>query len=126
FVCKRSAGRTLLQEAENMIFLAEHTRVRVAKVYAVFMDHVDETAHEQAIYLVSEFIPGVTLISEYVALMSAKSKKLLCASIADQFRLLRSVPSPDGSFGRIFHQGIEPYAYFLRGHYKEMSGPFDT
>ncbi|KAF1844480.1 uncharacterized protein K460DRAFT_354394 [Cucurbitaria berberidis CBS 394.84] len=119
----------IIQEAENMLFLREHSQVRVPKVYAAFIDpfFVDDNLTTEVFYLVMEFIEGITLTQFIFQGLDEKSQMQICSSLGDQFQLLRSVPAPpEKSFGRIYHQGINPRFALTCSRCKEMAGPYNT
>ncbi|KAL9108096.1 MAG: hypothetical protein Q9227_007071 [Pyrenula ochraceoflavens] len=114
------------KEAENLLYLAEHSEVRVPKVYAAFSHQgADPEGHldpqnimnsgvkvrvdlPRYYYLVMEYIPGKDLDEDSWAALSRPTKRNMCRAIAEQLRRLRSVPCSPPYYGRVNHQCREP------------------
>ncbi|KAF2797009.1 hypothetical protein K505DRAFT_270242, partial [Melanomma pulvis-pyrius CBS 109.77] len=122
-VVKWAPERCILQEAENMLFLQEHSQVRTAKLYAAFTVQKDSC---DIYYMVSEFVEGETLNHDKWLALDDEDQKLICYKLSEQFRLLRSVPPVEGYYGRVNHQGWSPWFPFLKTTGKEMLGPYQT
>lgn len=112
------------KEAENLLFLEEHSQVRTPKLYAAFIHQIPLTTH-QCYYLVTEFIEGDTLTEKLWLGLEDEAQKIICSRLSEQFQLLRSVPS-EGYYGRVYHQGWTPWLNLVRIRGKEMCGPYNT
>ncbi|KAF2818285.1 hypothetical protein CC86DRAFT_238921, partial [Ophiobolus disseminans] len=110
-------------EGEDMIFLKQHSQVRVPDVYAI----LEDSKYGQVVYhIVMEFIEGgYTLDYNMWKAISDDAHDKICKRIAEQLILLRSIPS-EGYYGRVHNQGWEPSFMPFRTRYKELSGPYKT
>ncbi|OAL53655.1 hypothetical protein IQ07DRAFT_628868 [Pyrenochaeta sp. DS3sAY3a] len=109
-------------EAENLLFLQEHSQVRVPKLYAVF------TGPEGEHYIVTEFIEGDSYDGddkEKWGRLTEDARTKICSKIAEQFRLLRSVPG-EGYYGRVHNQGWHGWQSMFRLGSRKPKGPFNT
>lgn len=71
-----------------------------------------------------EYIEGETLdYLKWIAL-SEQDQAVICAKLAEQFRLLRSVPS-EGYYGRVHHQSWHHRVGLIEARNKP-GGPYDT
>ncbi|KAF2871936.1 hypothetical protein BDV95DRAFT_476700, partial [Massariosphaeria phaeospora] len=128
-VVKRGMNLSLLQEAENMLYLEQHSQVRTAKVYAVYAQprgtyqHPDGNDHDMY-YLITEYIEGETLTESRWDSMGKEMQGIICDKLAEQMKLLRSVPA-EGHYGRVHRQ---PWiADIYHTPYPEVfGGPFNT
>ncbi|TRX97184.1 hypothetical protein FHL15_001978 [Xylaria flabelliformis] len=79
-------------EAENMLFVKQHTTIPVPKVYAVY-------TFDDKTMIIMEFIEGKTLDS---SIMSPQEFDAVGEQLKDQLNQLRQIPAPDwyGSIGR--------------------------
>jgi hypothetical protein len=105
-----------------MIFLRQHSLVRVPDVYAIFED---SSSGWVVYYLIMEFIEGETLDYNMWKVIGDDAHDKICGRIAEQFSLLRSIPS-EGYYGRVNNQGWEPGFLPFRTRYKELCGPYKT
>jgi hypothetical protein len=110
------------QEAETMLFLQENSQVRTPKVYAV-LSRLHNSA--ECYYLIMEFIEGVTLESIWASL-DDEARKKISSKLANQIRLLRSVPS-EGYYGRVNYQGWGSLNNLFRIRVgNTLNGPYNT
>jgi hypothetical protein len=95
---------TSKKEAENMLFIREHTQVRVPKLYTVYTRETPGEPETDTIYLVMEYIEAKTVTGLWSTLNS-NDREIICTRLAEQLRLLRSLPGPSPEYyGRINHQ----------------------
>ncbi|KAF2802891.1 uncharacterized protein BDZ99DRAFT_548128 [Mytilinidion resinicola] len=120
-VVKGGPQHTILLEAENLLFLQEHSKVRTPKVYAFFS--VPKEPYDIH-YLVTEFIEGEHIYGEKWDALDDEAREIICSKISEQFRLLRAVPS-EGYYGRVYHQAF-PSALSLCRIRESNSGPYDS
>jgi hypothetical protein len=122
-VVKYSGNQNLLHEAENMLFLEKHSGVRTPKVYAVFSQVYKEPAPIH--FIVMEYIEGSTLTKDRFLALDESARKTISLKIANQLKLLRSVPS-EGYYGRVYQQAFSsdfPLLFTRRNH---MPGPYTS
>jgi hypothetical protein len=123
---------TKIQEAETLLYLQQHSKVRVPKLYAVYVEPRSfSTPEDEAnmYYLVMEHIKGQVWDMEMYFGLDIGSQTKLCARLAEQFRLLRSIPQGSGYgdyYGHINYKGFSPHYTFLETRAKEMCGPYKT
>lgn len=121
FLVKFGRNVDIAQEAENLLFLSQHSSVRVPKLYAAF-DHNggDPTGAFRDpdgrqflkksrklptyCYLVEEFMEGGNL-QDMWAYLHPDIQKDISIKLGEQYRLLREIPSP-GYYGRVHEQPI--------------------
>ncbi|KAI0185726.1 kinase-like domain-containing protein [Xylaria flabelliformis] len=79
-------------EAENMLYVKQHTTIPVPKVYAIY-------TFDEKTMIIMEFIEGKTLDS---SIMSPQEFDAVGEQLRDQLNQLRQIPAPDwyGSIGR--------------------------
>jgi len=116
------SDQQIIEEAENMIYLAKYSKVRVPKVYSV-QRTLDGPVNQYA--MISEFIEGFELSYEHWMGFTEEERTTLCARIGEQFRLLRSIPS-EGYYGRIYHQAFDRMFQMFRTNCNHPCGPYDT
>ncbi|KAF2814554.1 kinase-like protein [Mytilinidion resinicola] len=133
YVVKFSPNPEILQEAENILFLNQHSQVRTPKVYAAFSQQggnpLNHPMCEDIVYhyLVMEYIEGGHLDHDKYVALDPEDKDKICAKIAEQLQLLRSIPPPSpGYYGRVMHQGWMPGFPVVCVTRKDMCGPYDT
>ncbi|EUC46588.1 hypothetical protein COCMIDRAFT_25417 [Bipolaris oryzae ATCC 44560] len=98
-VFKVGDEQQIIEEAENLIYLAENSRVRVPKVYKLtYTDWMSSTEEERT---------------------------TLCARLREQYRLLRSIPS-EGYYGRVHCQAFDRKMGMFRTNCKQSCGPYKT
>ncbi|PSN61847.1 hypothetical protein BS50DRAFT_651281 [Corynespora cassiicola Philippines] len=138
YAVKWGPPKSIVQEAENLIFLQDHA-VRTPKVYACFSHdrfnaekymerhNVPRSAVPQIYFLVTDWIEGIGLDTDKMEAMSDEAKVKLCDKIGQQLALLRSIPPPHPEYyGRVNDQ---PFPRWSRGvpEYKDESlGPYHT
>ncbi|KAF2430821.1 kinase-like protein [Tothia fuscella] len=131
FVVKMRAGAQIIEEAENLLFLARNSKVRVPKVYAAFTgppairpENIPPGVKIQFHYIIMEYIEGGNLQENWEHLDDDERIEI-SKKIAEQLKLLRQTPSP-GYYGRVDRQ---PYSYRAE-HYtrpnQPLAGPFDN
>jgi hypothetical protein len=121
-VIKVGYDEMILQEAEDLLFLQENSQVRTPKVYAVFSQGEEFT---RPYFMAMQFLEGDTITTERWEGYSEDARTKICASISEQLRLLRSVPS-EGYYGRVNKQGWRPRLSLLRTRGQKMNGPYAT
>ncbi|EUC36669.1 hypothetical protein COCCADRAFT_2322 [Bipolaris zeicola 26-R-13] len=122
-VYKIGAEPDIIEEAENLIYLAENSRVRVPKVYRVYPGRPGVPFPEAT--LVMEYIPGFQLtVNDWMG-FTEEERTTLCARVREQFRLLRSIPS-EGYYGRVHRQAFGCSMGMFRTNYKQSCGPYKT
>jgi hypothetical protein len=137
-VVKMDNDYTLVQEAEDLLWLRENTSVRVPKVYSVFSDrpwfgsqsqNKMPFGHQQGeipyFYLVMEFLEGETIDHTRWVALSEAQQETIHFKLGEQYRLLRSVPS-EGYYGRVKSQGYYPQTVIVQTDYKTIVGPYQT
>ncbi|KAF1961200.1 hypothetical protein CC80DRAFT_543558 [Byssothecium circinans] len=92
------SARFMEIEAEDMFWLQENTKVRMAKLDSIFSQNGDNQA---PYYRVTEFLEGETLNWKNWKKPSDKKHDNIYSKIAEQVRLLRPVPS-EGYYGPRF------------------------
>jgi hypothetical protein len=127
---------TKMQEAETLLYLQQHSKVRVPKLYAVYVEPIPtpegregERGEKNMHYLVMEYIKGEVFNPETYLGLDTGSQKKLCARIAEQFQLLRSIPQESDYgdyYGHVNHKGLMPYYTCLQTRGTEMCGPYKT
>ncbi|KAJ4365484.1 hypothetical protein N0V95_000419 [Ascochyta clinopodiicola] len=122
-VYKIGAAQHIVEEAENLMFLAENSQVRVPKLYKVYPGRV-VNGHAQAI-MVMEFIPGAELKHKDWITFTEEERTTLYARLEEQYRLLRSIPS-EGYYGRIHRQAFDRNMGMFRIDCRQSSGPYET
>jgi hypothetical protein len=91
-----------LQEAENLLFLEKHSRVRTPKLYAAFSQpRKPFDVH----YLVTEFIEGEIFDEAKWLALDDDARETICLKLSEQFQRLRDVPA-EGYYGRVYHQSL--------------------
>ena len=105
-------------EADNMVFVRNHTTLRVPEVYAAYRN---ETG---CMFIVMEYIPGETLSVSWAGLSDIQ-KRDITATIKSYFSELRSLPSP-GYYGSIGHRGLLDPIFQAEGEYSGDGGPFSS
>jgi serine/threonine protein kinase len=125
-------GSSLVQEAENLLYLEEHCLVRAPKLYAAFMSseaHCDTGEKSEFLlwYIVLEYIPGHSLESQ-VKLLSPGKLEEVATSFTEQMSLLRSVRLDSFHYGRVYNQAWSPHWLLLQSRHENpnMIGPFST
>lgn len=128
------------QEAENLLFLKQHSKIRVPKVYAVFShqggdpyglledgEYTERSELPTYNYLVMDFVSGRNSQSEEDwNTLSRNAKVNLCRRIGQQLSLLQEVSAPSPYYGRINYQGFFPgYPYFSASG-QGFLGPYNS
>ncbi|KAI9703953.1 MAG: hypothetical protein M1820_005735 [Bogoriella megaspora] len=143
FAVKFGPNHALLQEAENIIFLQQHSKVRTPKLYAAYTHAEGDplgycsdnpprwaarrySRHELPPfhYLVMEYIEGGSLENKWESL-DKEAKINVCTKIGEQLRFLRSIPS-SGYYGRVHCQPFNRETSMCQTRYKEPLGPYKT
>ncbi|KAF1979693.1 hypothetical protein BU23DRAFT_563087 [Bimuria novae-zelandiae CBS 107.79] len=102
-IIKLSADPNIVEEAENLLFVAENLpQLRVPTVLAVWeaLSEVNTVVY----CLMMNYIEGFTLRHEEMAKFPEKALDIICAKVSAQIRDLRSLPS-EGYYGRVHRQG---------------------
>ncbi|KAJ9637171.1 hypothetical protein H2201_001570 [Coniosporium apollinis] len=127
FVVKFGCYPIIFQEGENMLFIQQNSNVRVPKVYAMFSHRGAEPRSELSKelrpwetrptrddlptyhYLIMEYIEGGDLETSW-SLLSEDDQNRITRKVGEQLQMLRAIPPPSlGYYGRVHHQGWEPY-----------------
>ncbi|KAH7350298.1 hypothetical protein BKA66DRAFT_396830, partial [Pyrenochaeta sp. MPI-SDFR-AT-0127] len=120
-IVKMDYDETLVQEAEDLLWLRENTTVRAPRLYSLFKY---PNCGREAYFLVMERLPGFTLNwTTWCSLSDAQQEKIH-SSLAQQLQQLRSVPSD--YYGRIDDQGFHPRECYVATHQNVPCGPFKT
>ncbi|KAF1954647.1 hypothetical protein CC80DRAFT_567312 [Byssothecium circinans] len=123
-VVKIGYGQGCVQEAENILFLREHTQVRVPKLYAVYTR--ENPGQTDTIYLVTEYIEAKT-VQDLWSTSNSNDREIICTRVAEQLRLLRSLPGPSPEYyGRINHQSWTPLFPYTTISFDGVCGPYDS
>lgn len=78
-------------------------------------------------YLVMEYLDGITLDEKMWKNIEPKARVKIYEKLAEQLRLLRSIPPPGQSYyGRVHYQGYDPVCNMVRYRMNSLVGPFDT
>ncbi|KAF2105489.1 kinase-like domain-containing protein [Lophiotrema nucula] len=119
FVAKFGTGVDVL-EGFNMLFVSEHTRIPIPRVYAIYS--VPSEASEAVNYIVMENVSGDTLATRWPTLRTSQ-KEQICAKLEAFCSQLRRLPSPNylGSLGE--RPLLDP---LLWTHNSTCSGPFKS
>lgn len=75
--------------------------------------------------LVMEYIEGFKLMYEDWIQFTEEERAALCARLAEQYRLLRSIPS-EGYYGRIHRQAFDRNMGMFRTNGLQSCGPYET
>ncbi|KAF2794921.1 hypothetical protein K505DRAFT_360642 [Melanomma pulvis-pyrius CBS 109.77] len=136
YIVKFSSGGSILQEAENLLFLEKNSRVRTPKVYAVFSHQGEDPSglyQDQARetrptyhYLVMEFIPGPKLSRELFCNSSPDVKQRICESLAEQLKRLREVQLGIDFYGRVNRTGWDYHLNMFTCPGKDLCGPYES
>ena len=116
-------------EGQNLLFVAQHTSVRVPRVYAIFRDSADDEPREawRRTFIVMELVDGITLDEAWESMDEAGRASVAC-SLSAYMTELRALPSPGyyGSLGR----GHVLDSTFWTGQGEStdpaLRGPFDS
>ncbi|KAF2116464.1 hypothetical protein BDV96DRAFT_599178 [Lophiotrema nucula] len=125
YAVKVSPLQSLLQEAENLLFLEKVPQVHSTKVFAVFKGTADG---EENYYLVMEHIPGPNITPEFWNSLDNEGRLLLGTKIGEQLKELRGIAQSQSTdslfYGRVGGKGwsesFPPFHHFRGPH----SGPF--
>jgi hypothetical protein len=125
FAVKYGKRATLLQEGQNMLFVAQSSSVPVPKVYAIFHDEgTDEN------FLIQEYIPGDELEGVWPDL-GADKKRDIARQLRRHMDELRSIPD-HGYYGGLWRQPTLDF-HFADGDLMDhphpdpnISGPQET
>ncbi|RMY51403.1 hypothetical protein D0863_14595 [Hortaea werneckii] len=115
-------GHVNLLEGENLLFLREHTSVRVPRVYALYS--IASKEGRPFYYIVMERIHAPTLVSLWPEL-SDLDKKSIVATLRENLKQLRQLPPP----AHYSSLGGRPLLHILfDSNQPEFSngGPFDN
>jgi hypothetical protein len=125
FAVKYGDKPALLQEGENMLFVAQSSSVPVPTGYAIFHDE-DSNKY----FLIQEYIPGYHLDKVWGKL-STERKRNIAAQLRRHMDELRSIPA-SGYYGGLWRQPTPNY-HFADGDLMDhphpdpaISGPQDT
>ncbi|KAH4106508.1 hypothetical protein HBH69_036640 [Parastagonospora nodorum] len=102
-VIKCSASPDIIEEAENLLFLAQkRPKLRIPTVLAAWST---TSITGSAIYcLMMNFIEGIPLDHEEFAGLPIHAQNIICAKASSQLRYLRELPS-EGYYGRVHKKG---------------------
>lgn len=129
-IVKSCTSWTLLQEAEDMLFLKNNSQVRVPTLYAAFRGEKEKCSLGPArhrYYIVMEEIQGEQLNTKLWLTFGAETRKKICLRLVEQLRLLRATPPPvPAYYGRVHHQGWNPALNLFCTRLRELHGPYDS
>ncbi|KAF1843021.1 uncharacterized protein K460DRAFT_356804 [Cucurbitaria berberidis CBS 394.84] len=133
YVVKFSTSQTILQEAENLLYLEKNSKVRTPKVFAVYAHDGEDPfgwypgTQTRFYYLVMEYITGTTLSSETWSTFDPGVQKIIGSKIAEQLKKLREVRlESDPYYGRIYKQGWDPGFNMLTLPGNKICGPYKS
>ncbi|KAI8940717.1 hypothetical protein NX059_001983 [Plenodomus lindquistii] len=123
----KSTDFSLVQEAEVLLFLRQHSQIRVPTVYAVFQDEASGDDHGKGTeyFMVMENIKGAPISSESWLMFGPETRQKICFRMAEQLRLLRDTPAPS-YYGTIHNRGWYCHLNLLSTRYRENCGPYDS
>ncbi|KAJ4293658.1 hypothetical protein N0V90_008942 [Kalmusia sp. IMI 367209] len=111
-------------EAENLLYLEQHTKVRAPRLYAAFQEYYEGGMEN---FMVMEYVEGDFMTMEKFQAMDERDQEIITSKFSEQLQLLRSVEPPEnGYYGRIYRQGWNPHFNFLSHRFAHLSGPYDT
>lgn len=120
FIVKYGNSKTLnLLEGENMVFVQQNTRIKVPRVYALYMNDAATKS-----YIVMEYIEGDTLEAAWPLLSEAEKEKIT-GILKGYFIELRKLLSP-GYYGSIGKRPLLQGMFWTPKSIPEINGPFDT
>ncbi|KAF2817553.1 uncharacterized protein BDZ99DRAFT_513791 [Mytilinidion resinicola] len=121
--CAVKRGNWLvLQEAENLLFLEKHSKVRTPKLYAAFIQPGERfNVH----YMVTEFIEGEVFDEAKWLALDEHARETICSKLSEQFQRLRAIP-PEGYYGRVYHQPLRGAYHGFMVNIRGMCGPYET
>lgn len=146
FVVKFGCHPIIFQEGENMLFIQQNSNVRMPKVYAMFshrgadpdgeLSKIRRSWETQPTqddlptynYLVTEYIEGGDLETRW-SLLSEDDLSKVTSKIGEQLHLLHAIPPPSPAYyGRVYHQGWEPYFPLLYDFatLDRLRGPYNS
>ncbi|KAH7338490.1 kinase-like domain-containing protein, partial [Pyrenochaeta sp. MPI-SDFR-AT-0127] len=126
-IVKSTVSWTILQEAEDLVFLNNNSQVRVPILYAAFSRSDNERPEDRRYYMVMEDIQGVELSTELWLSFGIETRKKICSKLAEQLRLLRETPPPAPAYyGRVHNQGWEPDLGLFRTRSQDLLGPYES
>jgi len=105
-----------------MIWLREHSKVNVAKVYAVKPRAV--RGHLR-FFLFLEYIEGEQFNADKWLTLNNTQRDAVVFRFCEQLKLLRAVPS-EGYYGRVKDQGYDALAGLVATNGKGLCGPYKT
>ena len=120
-IVKMDYDETLVQEAEDLLWLQQNTAVRAPKLYTLFKYL---NCGSEAYFLVMERLPGFTLDWTTWRSLSDAQHERIHSSLSQQLQLLRSVRS--NYYGRIENQGFHPRDCFVATYRNLPCGPYKT
>lgn len=100
------------------------TSFRTPKLYATFIQK-DQLDTYPTYCLIIDFIEGDTLSETLWLDLDDEAQKAICSKLSEQCQLLRSIPA-EGYYGRVHHQGWQPWLNLSRTRGKSMTGPHET
>ncbi|KAF2855896.1 hypothetical protein T440DRAFT_513971 [Plenodomus tracheiphilus IPT5] len=117
---------TLMQEAEDLLYIEKHSQVRAPILYAAFSRDIAEGDPDTRRYhIVMEYIEGEELSPELWRDLTMESRKTICSKLAEQLRLLRATPAP-AYYGRVHNQGFNPCLNLFLNRFRGTSGPYSS
>lgn len=116
FVVKFGRGVDLA-EGENMLFVREHTKVPVPRVYALY-------SNANKNYIVMERINGQTLLSLWPQL-DISEKNCITTTLRSYFDELRNLQSPD-YYGSLGGRNLLDGIFWTRKPEPTINGPFTS
>ncbi|EAT82175.1 hypothetical protein HBH56_106870 [Parastagonospora nodorum] len=128
-VVKHGCSASILEEAENLLFLAEkRPNLRIPTVLALWSTTEEEDIENPVFCLMMEFIEGIPLGHDVFQTLPIWVQDTICAKVSSQLRYLRELPS-EGYYGRVHKQawlypptGIKSFTYTSPA----TVGPYET
>ncbi|ORX98729.1 kinase-like domain-containing protein, partial [Clohesyomyces aquaticus] len=123
YAVKISAREILAHEAQNMLFLAENSEVRIPKVFAFF----SHTNTRKFYYLVTEYIEGQTVDEITWNTLSKEMQSSIGKKISKELSKLRAIPHPNpGYYGRVNGTGWPGNFPLLTSMSPKPCGPYTS
>lgn len=114
-----------MKEAENLIWLAENSKVRCPKAYAAWEEK--DPDGDPIYILMMEYIDALCLSPSMWKATTEENKEIICRKIGEQLKLLREVKLEGKQYyGRINYQGVSSIYQIFRVYSKPVRGPYDT
>lgn len=108
-----------------MLYLEKNSQVRIPKLYAAYTKPNPHSKSFGVNYLIMEYIEGEMMTEERFKTFDDEVQELFVSKLAEQFRLLRSIPS-EGYYGRVYKQPFHARLPIFRTNHLDPSGPYNS